>query len=380
MKKYLLFIALLGWVTAGYAGIIPPTKGKANVKSISTIEFASDGTLFIGDSKSGVIFAIDLGDNTPSNPEEALQIGDLEGQIAAFLGTTSDEILIHDMAVNPISKNTYLSVSRARANWTSRWQLPNELSDAIILIRISPDGTMNEASLENVTYSVAQLPNPIDEQKEHRWKKGAKLRADAITDIALHDGKLYVAGLSNEEFASAMWVIPYPFDGSAEATTLEIYHGAHGAYETHSPVRTFLPYDLNNKEHLIAAYLCTPLVTFETSNLKQGKHIKGRTVAEFGAGNYPIDMVSYKNGDKNYILMSNSQLPLLIFDPADVAAFEGEINTEVEGYLAGVKYTPRSGSGISHLADYNDKYIIATQRMANGKLAIAPLTKDWLSP
>jgi hypothetical protein len=33
---------------------------------------------------------------------------------AALLGTTSDQILINDVKVDPISKNVYLSVSRGR--------------------------------------------------------------------------------------------------------------------------------------------------------------------------------------------------------------------------------------------------------------------------
>ena len=78
--------------------------------------------------------------------------------------------------------------------------------------------------------------------------------------------------------------------------------------------------------------------------------------------------------------MSNSQLPLLIFDPADVEAYEGEINSEVEGYMAGVKYTPRSGSGIQQLDDFNEKYILATQRLPSGKLALVSLSKGWLVP
>ena len=172
---------------------------------------------------------------------------------------------------------------------------------------------------------------------------------------------------------------PYPFK-DVSATTLEIYHGAHGAYETHAPVRAFLPYNLNDKDHMLAAYLCTPLVTFPADGFENGTHLKGRTVAEFGSGNYPLDMVLYKRNGKDLILMSNSMLPLMIVDPSDVESFEGEINTEVEGYLAGVKYTPRSGSGIQQLDNYNDKFILATQRMPSGELQIVSLSVEWLMP
>ncbi len=353
--------------------------GTPDIKSMGVLEFSDEGVLFIGDSKNATIYAVDL-QEAGGTVEKPLFIPNLETKLAALLGTTDDDVLIHDLAVNPVSKNAYISVSRGKANWTSNWQMPKELSDATILIRVTPAGDMEEVVLEEVQYAQASIPNPVGADKMHRWKKGASLRADAISDLAYKNGSLYVAGLSNEEFASAMWVLPYPFSGEASATTLEIYHGAHGAYETHSPVRAFLPYNIQNKEQLLAAYLCTPLVTFETANLKGGTHAKGRTIAEFGAGNFPIDMVSYKSNGDDMILMSNSQLPLLVIDPKDIEAYDGEIKEEVEGYLAGVKYTPRAGSAIYQLADFDEKYILATQRLAGGKLALVSLSKSRLHP
>ncbi|SNS92930.1 hypothetical protein SAMN05421640_1666 [Ekhidna lutea] len=355
-------------------------KGTPNITSISVLEFNKDGILFIGDSKGGAIYAVDLDDDEMSSNEEQLSIPDLEDKIAGMLGTTADNVMIHDMAVNPISQNVYLSVSRGRAKWTSKWETPNDITDASILIRISPSGKISEASLEDVEYSSVKIPNPVDASIEHRWKKGAKLRSDAITDIAIDGDKLYITGLSNEEFRSALWTASFPFTDNVNASTLEIFHGAHGKWETASPVRAFLPYELNNQKQMLAAYLCTPLVTIDATKLTAGNHVKGRTVAEFGSGNYPIDMVLYQNNGKDYILMSNSALPLLLFDPQDVANYDGEITEEVQGYLAGVKYTPRSGNGVQQLADFNKKYILSTQRLPNGKLALTSLSKDWLYP
>ena len=379
MRK--LFTLLAFGVVLSALGNAPfMKKGAPAIRSMGTLVFNEDGVLFIGDSKNATIYAVDLQESPVAEVEKPLMIPNLETKLAALLGTTDDDVLIHDIAVNPVSKNTYISVSRGRANWTSNWQLPKELSDATILVRVSPDGTMEEASLSDVLFAEATIPNPVSEDKDHRWKKGAKLRADAISDIAFSNGKVYISGLSNEEFAASMWVLDYPFTGEASATTLEIFHGAHGKYETHSPVRAFLPYEIEEKEQILAAYLCTPLVTFETASLKDGTHVKGRTVAEFGSGNFPVDMVLYQNNGNDYILMSHSQLPLMIIDPKDVADYKGSITEEVEGYLAGVKYTPRSGSGIYQLADFNEKYILATQRLAGGNLALVSLSNSRLRP
>lgn len=380
MRQTISILTLILFALTSFAKDPGMKKGTPNIVSISVLAFNEEGTLFIGDSKGGAVYAIDMNDKITSSNQKALNMLDLEDKLAGMLGTTTDNIMIHDMAINPISQNIYLSVSRGRAKWTSKWETPNDLVDADVLIQVSPSGEMSEASLENVDFSRVSIPNPIDATIEHRWKKGAKLRSDAITDIAFDDGKIYVSGLSNEEFRAALWTAPYPFAKDINANTLEIFHGAHGKWETASPIRAFLPYTINNQKQLLAAYLCTPLVTIDAEKLENNTHVKGRTVAEFGAGNFPIDMVQYSNDGKDYILMSNSALPLLLFDPEDVANFDGEIKEEVKGYLAGVKYTPRSGTGIQQLADFNSKYILATQRLPNGKLVLTSLAKEWLYP
>ena len=88
-----------------------------------------------------------------------------------------------------------------------------------------------------------------------------------------------------------MWKVPFPFEGDTTATTLEIFHGAHGEYETHAPIRTFVPYSFGDESHLLAAYLCTPMVTFRTSEMQDGEHLKGRTVAEFSAALPPDSLL-----------------------------------------------------------------------------------------
>ena len=198
------------------------------------------------------------------------------------------------------------------------------------------------------------LPNPVDAAKTVPWKK-TSLRADTITDMAFADGALYVAGLSNEEFASTMWKVAYPFAGAVSATTIENYHGAHGKYETEAPVRTFVPYPLKGKTHLLAAYLCTPLVTFPVADLKDKQHVRGRTVGEFGSGNYPLDMVVVKReGQGRSCSSPTATCPLMIVDPRDVEAYEGAIDKQVETYTAGVKFEQRSGTGIQQMDNLGD--------------------------
>lgn len=354
--------------------------GSPEIKSMSALAFGPEGILFISDSKSAAVFAIELDDKAPNASKEKLEVKNIESKIASLLGTTADEIVIHDLAVNPISQNTYISVSRGRTNWTSAWQLPNDLEDARILLKINGAGEFEEVSLENISYSMAAIPDPASSEKEHRWKKGVTLRVDTVTDMVYNDGKVYVAGLSNEEFASTLRVIPFPFNDSVTSTSLEIYHAAHGKYETHAPVRTFLPYTFDNKPHLLASYLCTPLVTFPEDALKNGAHLKGKTVAELGYGNYPLDMVTYQKEGKEYILIANTRRALMRIDPADIEKQES-ITTPIsdEGpFTSGVPFTQFPSSGIQQLDNLNEYYVLVLQRMPSGTLDLVSLSTKRL--
>ena len=109
------------------------------------------------------------------------------------------------------------------------------------------------------------------------------------------------------------------------------------------------------------------------------QQVTGQTVAEVGSGNYPLDMVRTRFGDKEFIVMSNSMLPLLTFDPSAAATWETGITEEVPTYTSGVGYVPRSGSGIQQLDSFNEDYLIALQRMPSGSLDLVSLSLEWLA-
>ena len=171
--------------------------------SMSALAFGPGGVLFVGDARGGSVVAIETGDTTPGKVEARIGIVDLETRLAAMLGSRASEVLIHDLAVNPISQKIYLAVSRGRAKWESRWQLPNDLADAAVLVRIDASGELEAVELEGLAWSRAELPDPVDPSKAHRWKRGVSLRVDTITDLAFDGDSVWVTGLSNEEFASA---------------------------------------------------------------------------------------------------------------------------------------------------------------------------------
>ena len=155
--------------------------------------------------------------------------------------------------------------------------------------------------------------------------------------MAYVDGKLIVAGLSNEEFASKLRTIPHPFAKVENGTSVEIYHGNHGQFETRSPVYAFVPYRIDNTPHLIAGYLCTPLVKFPLSSLQPGAKVVGTTIAELGNRNRPLDMIVYKKGGQEFLLMANNSRGVMKIPTAGFAKAEG-IVAKVTSETGGVGY------------------------------------------
>jgi hypothetical protein len=56
----------------------------------------------------------------------------------------------------------------------------------------------------------------------------------------------------------------------------------------------------------------------------------GKTIAEFGAGNTPLDMIAYTKGGQNFIMMSNTRHGILKFAADGLDKFEA-ITTPVSG-------------------------------------------------
>jgi hypothetical protein len=334
--------------------------GAVKAKSYSKLAFSPDGILFVGDSIGARIYALDLGDRQRVDAVKPLDVGDVEGKIAAMLGGDPRDVMIHDMAVNPMSKNIYLTVSRGRRSFTGQWQLPNDVANASVLLRVTPGGAIEEVRLDRVKLSALDIANPVNDKAEVDWKK-VKQRVDTISDMVFIDGKLYVAGLSNEEFSSTMRIYPFPFDGTGTSTTLEIYHGAHAKWETDSPIRSFLPYRIQGKSYLMASYLCTPLVLFPLDSLKDKTHVKGTTIAELGYGNYPIDMVAYRSQGKDYVMIVNSTRGLMQIKAEDLQKPASAITTPVPPG-SGTPAEHLRGQGVMQVENYGDNYLLRLAR------------------
>lgn len=314
-------------------------QGRPDLKSAGPLAFGPDGVLFVGDPQGAAIFAIDAGDRSEKSSRGPLNVEKIDAKIAALLGTAPDKILINDLAVNAASGTAYFSVSRGRGP---------DATPAIV--RVDTTGKLSELPLEKVKYAKAELPNAPG--KDAKDARGASQRQESITDLAYVEGRVLVAGLSNEEFASKLRSIPYPFADSNAGASIEIYHGSHGKFETHSPVRTFTPFAIAGQDYLLAAYTCTPLVKIPLSDLEPGKKVKGTTIAELGNRNRPLDMVIYQKNGHEWLLMANSSRGVMKIPTDSFEQAEG-ITQRIPD-TAGVEYqTIESFKGVQHLDKYD---------------------------
>lgn len=320
--------------------------GTPDLKSIGPLAFGPEGILFIGDPQGAAIFAIDTGDRKSAGAG-AIKVDNIDAAVAALLGTSPKQILINDMAVNPASGNAYLSVSRGRG--------PDA---APVLLRVGTDGKLQEVALKDVKHSRAELPSP-----------STKARPLSITDLAYVDGQVIVAGMSSEEFASTLRALPFPFTEAGKPTSVEIYHGAHGGFETRSPVQTFAIFEIKGQPHLLAAYTCTPLVKFPISQLKPGQKIKGTTIAELGNRNKPLDMIVYQKDGKDYLLLANSSRGVMKISTENIDGIDGITQPVKGGGKAGLPYeTISSLKGVEQLDKLDKAHALVLIKTPDGQL------------
>ncbi|QDU22722.1 hypothetical protein [Urbifossiella limnaea] len=311
MRSALLTAAVVAAVAATAAA----QSSAAEVKSVSALAFGPDGVLFVGDPAGAAVHAVPTGD-TKADGAAAVDIERVDAKIAGVLGTTEKDIRINDFKVNPASGNVYVAVTRGAGAGTPA------------VVRITRAGKVESVSLKNAKATSVTLPNPAQ-------GKGA---ATVITSMSFVNGKLIVAGLSNEQFASTLRVIPYPFAAADKGAGIEIFHGAHNKIETHAPIRTFVPYKVNGEDNIMAAYTCTPLVKVPLADLKAGAKVKGTTIAELGNGNSPLDMIVYAKGGKDYLLMANNKRGVMKI-PTEGFGSATAITAKLDRIPSGVPYT-----------------------------------------
>ncbi|HWD23945.1 MAG TPA: hypothetical protein VG368_00630 [Acidimicrobiales bacterium] len=352
--------------------------GSADVRSAGPITFGPAGILFLADNLAAKVFAVDVADPGPEARSEPFDLENVDVRVGSFLGCEADDIAIRDMAVHPKSHNVYLSVQRGRGD-----------AGQPVLIRIDRlDGSITDVGLDDVPVAeaaIADAPTADDDRLDTTLTPSAEgeellvgertirllrrpIRTSTVTDMAYIDGALLVAGLSNEEFSSKLRRIPFPFSDEVFGNNLEIFHVSHGKWETAAPIRTFVPYD--DGRSILASYTCTPVVHFPLADAKSGTKIVGRTVAELGARNQPLDMVSFVQDGEEQLLVANTAHGLVKIARRDI---DDQPALTAPKEPVGVPRETEDLRGITRLANLNSSHVLALQADDDGRLHLRSL-------
>ena len=327
--------------------------------SASVLEFADAETLFVADSVGGVIHAYTL-PATGAAPEEMLPYNllDLDGAIADALGAETRGISYQDLEVHPVTREAYVAAS-----------VTIDGVRQAAVVSVTRDGSvtrMDLADLPTTSFAVADAPD----DGVSFWRD-IPAATFTVTDLDFANGELFVSGLSTGEFASTLRRVPYPFEDSAASTGIEIYHAAHGQTETRAPIRAMSVVDIAGTPTVVAAYTCTPLVTIPVSDLVDGANVSGRTIAELGYGNTPLEVLSFTAYDRAgnaqpLVLVINREMDAdLITLPALEEAVAMPGITEPVGYLgdtSGIETTPIPLSGVFQAAEQDAQFLLTLRR------------------
>jgi hypothetical protein len=334
------------------------------------VSAGGSAVLFVADVARATIVAFELPPEAPAAEGAEVRVDHLGTKVASLLGVELGDAVIRGMAVHPTSHAVYLSIARGRGPEAGP-----------VIVRAGTDGELGIVEVDDLastSFELDDAPDADDDRLDH-WLDGSDpgsqareihgvtlniaqvpVQRSTITDLAWVDGTLFVAGLSNEEFSSRLRQVPYPFDGSATETSVEIFHVDHGKYETQSPIRALTSFDGGSS--ILATYTCTPVVQFSVDQLRGEGLVRGRTVAELGPMNQPFGIVSYERDGEEFLLVSNTRHPLLKI-PAALIAGQDALDTPLNepGASRGIPREELDHPGVTWMAGLDRGSVVVVQ-------------------
>lgn len=351
-------LALAATATGRYASaaeLFGLSPGPVELQSAGPMSFGPSGVLFVGDPKAAKVYAINTEDKKAAGGN--YEIEDLSSAANAAFG---GEVTIVDLAVNPDTGNSFLSVT---------------VGGKPGLAKVTADGTVTKLNLDKVAHAVATLPNPPEDKVVQRGRRSRNARTESITDIAFTEGRVLVSGLSASESPSTVREFEFPFRKASSGMAVEIYHAAHGRSEDSSAIQTFVPFNIGGEPSVLAGFTCTPLVKIPIGNLKSNAKVTGTTVAELGNRNKPLDMIAYKKDGKDFLLMANSARGVMKVSTEDLASNEGLTSPVRGGGSAGQAYeTIEALAGVVQLDKVDDMHAVVIIQKENEPMAMKTIS------
>jgi len=324
----------------------------ADIKSISRLAAGPENVLFVADWKSARVHAINLPGAAQKPAGAAFNILDLEDLLSRQVGGA--KVTVEDMVVRPGTAEVYIAVSYGAAKTPA-------------LFVVGSDQRARRVNLKAAkSTSTALRDAPTSNYKF--WRDTPE-RSFTVTDMKWRDGELFIAGLSNQDFASTLRRIKYPFDSQQSVTSVEIYHTGHNLIETRAPIRAMSFATLGGKPYLVAAYTCTPIVLLPLDELKDGAHIRGKTIAELGYGNTPAGMIAYTKTDKGkteeFLMLVNFERGSSIIPVSELEAASARPGIETivpYGKVAGLEVMSAPLAGTLRLDNLDEQSFIVVRR------------------
>ena len=340
----------------------------ADIKSISRLAAGPGNVLFVADWKSARVHALTLPPAAQEPAGTAFNILDLEDLLSRQVGGA--KVTVQDMVVRPGTAEVYIAVSYGAAK-------------APALIVVSSDQRARRVNLKAAkSTSIALRDAPTSDYKF--WRETPE-RSFTVTDMKWRDGELFIAGLSNQNFASTLRRIKYPFDSRQSIMSVEIYHTGHNLIETRAPIRAMSFATLGGKPYLVAAYTCTPIVLIPLDELKDGVHLRGKTIAELGYGNTPADLIAYtkkteQGKTEDFLMLVNFERGASIIPVSELEAASARpgIETLVPfGQIVGLDVVSAPLVGTMRLDNLDDKsFIVVRRQLEKDALQLVTVGKE----
>lgn len=169
-------------VTEASGAGLPHSAGP--LRSAGVLAFGPGNVLFVGDITGAAVhaFALREKDLTPQtdvalgnfhNFEGRDLVRGLDQKLAAFFGTTYDNVVVNDLVVHQPSQQIFLSVERGRG------------TDAVPAIVKVNHGNLEVLDLNSIPHSKVAIPNEPDDKAMLEFEPQ---RTYAITDVKYYKG------------------------------------------------------------------------------------------------------------------------------------------------------------------------------------------------
>ncbi|MBO6517565.1 MAG: hypothetical protein JJ975_13545 [Bacteroidia bacterium] len=256
----------------------PMTDGTINRMTLISSE--GEVALVVANDKLGKLFAIKLDDDKPSdatNNDVNSTVTGFASEIASSLGLSLNQLGIHDMRINPISKSIYVLAGRGQGEDRS-------------LLVITNHGTQIELfDFENIEY--AELPYVTP--------------GDKIQDLAWGESSIFASFRKPSTLDGEIAEIKAPFShGSvftSRATTVYKTNWG-GNYFTNAPLERLAYITVNEVPRLAGVTVCAPGFSFPVSDIHDGNGLL--EVKEYFNLNttFPWKVFGAENNGKTYLI------------------------------------------------------------------------------